>query len=366
MNKATINVIVKILCFSIPMYFMVIYIYKLNLNNNTVKNIFLWFFLLLLLINVIIPFIIGNSYQKIKKTSKYNRNLDNLLPPQDSCMIVSKKFNFNNFVMTVLLNMHLQGKINICNDKIKIKNLSNLTKIQKLIFEILTNINNIQFEEIKFEEINNNIKSNKNLTKNINNLKSEIYKDLFNKKIFDQKKYEKIKKIKLFSMLNLSMLGIDLVFIMSINYFKVEHLLLILFHIITIIIFISAKSNPKNEFKNEKMYSLIILIFLLIISYVIVGGYKNITLNLLLINLISSLLILTFSNPIILTNKGLQEYYKLKELENFIKDFSNLDDKEIKNVELWEEYLLYATAFGIPEKITNSIPQNLINFKLIL
>lgn len=365
MNKATINVIVKILCFSIPMYFIVTYIYKLNLNSNTIENIFLWFFLFLLLINVIISFIIGNSYQKIKKTSKYNRNLDNLLPPQDSCMIVSKKFNFNNFVMTVLLNMHLQGKINICNDKIKIKNLSNLTKIQKLIFEILTNINNIQFEEIKFEEINNNIKSNKNLTKNINNLKSEIYKDLFNKKIFDQKKYENIKKIKLFSMLNLSMLGIELVFIMSINHFKVEHLLLLLFHIITIIIFISAKSNPKNEFKNEKMYSLIVLIFLLIISYVIVGGYKNITLNLLLINLISSLLILTFSNPIILTNKGLQEYYKLKELENFIKDFSNLDDKEIKNVELWEKYLLYATAFGIPKKITNSIPENLINFKLI-
>ena len=56
----------------------------------------------------------------------------------------------------------------------------------------------------------------------------------------------------------------------------------------------------------------------------------------LLINIISSLLILIFSNPTVFTEKGLQEYYKLKELENFINDFSNLSilehvDLYIKN-----------------------------------
>ena len=365
MNKATINIIVKIFCFSIPMYFIVTYIYKLNLNNNTIKNIFFCFFLFLLLINIIISFIIGNSYQKIKKTKKYNRNLDNLLSPENACTIISKKFDFNNFIMTVLLNMHLQGKINICKDKIIIKNFSNLTNIQKLIFNILLNTNNFQLEEIKFEEINNNIKNNKNLTKDIDNLKSEIYKELFDNQILNQKIYKKIKNLKLFCMLNSCMLCIELIFFMSINNFENVHLLLILFHIASVIIVISSKNNSQNEFKNEKKYSLIVLIFLSIVIYFIVGSYKfDVSILLLLTNIISSLLILIFSNSIVLTEKGLQEYYKLKELENFIKDFSNLDDKEIKNIELWEEYLLYATAFGISEKIINTIPQNLINFKL--
>ena len=319
----------------------------------------------LLLINIIISFIIGNSYQKIKKTKKYNRNLDNLLSPENACTIISKKFDFNNFIMTVLLNMHLQGKINICKDKIIIKNFSNLTNIQKLIFNILLNTNNFQLEEIKFEEINNNIKNNKNLTKDIDNLKSEIYKELFDNQILNQKIYKKIKNLKLFCMLNSCMLCIELIFFMSINNFENVHLLLILFHIASVIIVISSKNNSQNEFKNEKKYSLIVLIFLSIVIYFIVGSYKfDVSILLLLTNIISSLLILIFSNSIVLTEKGLQEYYKLKELENFIKDFSNLDDKEIKNIELWEEYLLYATAFGISEKIINTIPQNLINFKL--
>ena len=143
MNKATIIALVKILCFSIPILYLLIYVYKLNLNNNTVKNIFLWFFLFLFLINIIISFIIGNSHQKIKKTKKYNRNLDNLLSPQDSCMIISKKFNFNNFVMTVLLNMHLQKKIVISNDKITLLKPNEFSDMEKFIFSILFSKNDL-------------------------------------------------------------------------------------------------------------------------------------------------------------------------------------------------------------------------------
>lgn len=362
MNKATIIALVKILCFSIPILYLLIYVYKLNLNNDTIKNIFLWFFLFLFLINIIISFIIGNSHQKIKKTKKYNRNLDNLLSPQDSCMIISKKFNFNNFVMTVLLNMHLQKKIVISNDKITLLKPNEFSDMEKFIFSILFSKNDLLSNQISLNQIKKNIKKRKNLKTYIKIIKLFKLKELFAKKIIDEEKYKKIMKLKLFISENLIFFIIELIALLIYIELDKNDLCILFVHFIAI--FFPIKS-PQDYLSNEKMSSIIFFILLSIILLIIIGNMKiNLLHILLLINIISSLLILIFSNPIVFTEKGLQEYYKLKELENFIKDFSNLDDKEIKNIELWEEYLLYATAFGISEKITDNIPQKLINFKL--
>ncbi len=62
-----------------------------------------------------------------------------------------------------------------------------------------------------------------------------------------------------------------------------------------------------------------------------------------------------------LTDKGKEERKKLYAIRNFLNDFSKLDEKEIPEVALWENYLVYATAFGIGDKVLKSMKIKLEN-----
>ena len=44
---------------------------------------------------------------------------------------------------------------------------------------------------------------------------------------------------------------------------------------------------------------------------------------------------------------------RLRGLRNFINDFSNFSDKHIKEIHLWQEYMVYAQLFDIADKIEN-------------
>lgn len=74
---------------------------------------------------------------------------------------------------------------------------------------------------------------------------------------------------------------------------------------------------------------------------------------LLIINAILTILInRKLSN---LTQKGIDEREKWKGLKKYMEDFSLLDEKEIPALEVWEEYLVYATVFGIADKVIKQL-----------
>lgn len=56
-----------------------------------------------------------------------------------------------------------------------------------------------------------------------------------------------------------------------------------------------------------------------------------------------------------LTQKGIDEREKWKGLKKYMEDFSLLDEKEIPALEVWEEYLVYATVFGIADKVIKQL-----------
>lgn len=58
------------------------------------------------------------------------------------------------------------------------------------------------------------------------------------------------------------------------------------------------------------------------------------------------------SNKIaVLTQEGADEKAKWIGLSNYMKDYSLLKEKEVPDLVLWEKYLVYATAFGISDKV---------------
>ena len=55
------------------------------------------------------------------------------------------------------------------------------------------------------------------------------------------------------------------------------------------------------------------------------------------------------------TDEGLNESEKWKGLKKFMENFSMLDKREIPELALWEHYLVYATAFGVADKVLKQL-----------
>ena len=56
-----------------------------------------------------------------------------------------------------------------------------------------------------------------------------------------------------------------------------------------------------------------------------------------------------------LTQKGEDEKQEWKGLKKYMEEFSLLKDKEVPHLVLWEKYLVYATVFGIAEKVIKQL-----------
>ena len=57
----------------------------------------------------------------------------------------------------------------------------------------------------------------------------------------------------------------------------------------------------------------------------------------------------------VFTQKGVDEIEKWKGLKKFMEEFSMLDKKELPEIVLWEKFLVYATVFGIAQKVLKQL-----------
>ncbi len=94
-------------------------------------------------------------------------------------------------------------------------------------------------------------------------------------------------------------------------------------------------------------------IFCIFFSFCSVGNDTPLGMVLFFISLICAR---TFRNPksvvsYKLTSEGNKYYPLWLGLKKFMLDFGKMDDKELPEVALWEKYLVYATMFGIADKV---------------
>lgn len=55
------------------------------------------------------------------------------------------------------------------------------------------------------------------------------------------------------------------------------------------------------------------------------------------------------------TQEGVDEQEKWKAFKKYMEDFSLLKEKDIPDLIIWEKFLVYATAFGIAEKVIKGL-----------
>lgn len=110
--------------------------------------------------------------------------------------------------------------------------------------------------------------------------------------------------------------------------------------------------KEKNKYIGLSIIYLIIMIFSISTGALIgiVGIMLGITLlvNAILCKIISS----RYSG---LTQKGINEKELWKGLKRYMQEFSLLKEREVPELVLWEKYLVYATAFGISERVIKQL-----------
>lgn len=133
------------------------------------------------------------------------------------------------------------------------------------------------------------------------------------------------------------------------------HLLLL-----SIVLLKKLIKSQAEKYSGKKIVSmsLLILIFLAIfigIIYLVVPN-KYICLDIFMIGM--SILIVRTDNLMTKNSKeALNDYYALQEIKYKISEYSLIKEEQINYMKLWDEYLIYAVAFGIPIQIVNKLKE---------
>lgn len=129
---------------------------------------------------------------------------------------------------------------------------------------------------------------------------------------------------------------------------------------------ISLGIHDKEQEKIYKKYSsstslfITILFFTIFITAIMISEVNTIVIGASAIVIISTIISMIMVGKAkkkvnIYTQKGVDEREKWKGLIKYMEDFSMLDEKEVPDIVLWEHFLVYATAFGIAEKVLKQL-----------
>lgn len=266
--------------------------------------------------------------KKIKPTQKltYYREIprNDSTPTEALALLVKQVGRFNNstylgrIFTATLLNLSLKKFLKFeQNDKIiTIKILEQapqgLASDEKVIFEYLKKATDKTNGQITTKELERYIKKSKSkVLKLAKDVDTATEQTLYQKQLAD--KEEKTKKTELTVKIELTvfaiLLGVAIPFISDI------------FTILTV--------SSVNVW-------IMMLLMLAVIVQLIVFCILNSKIN-------------------VLTQEGVNEREKWKGLKKYMEDFSMLDKREIPEVAIWENFLVYATVFGIAHKVLKQL-----------
>jgi len=260
--------------------------------------------------------IIRGKYKPTQKL-KYFREIPNKeTTPGEALFLLLKgktSLDMGNIFSATILDLKLKGYLEIKESnrgKIKIKIIKNASKelpvSEKIVFEFMKEI--IKDKEITIKKMQEIITRRSKLTsKMVKNLKDSIIDIQKGKGNFyeEDRKKEKFEKIY--------------------NFYYISLVCCIMFLLILIILTLEVPI----------LLTLVLLVILMIIN--------------------SILFLRIFKRDNVLTQKGVDEREKWKGLKKYMLDFSLLNEKEVYSIQIWEEYLVYATVFGIANKVIEQL-----------
>lgn len=116
---------------------------------------------------------------------------------------------------------------------------------------------------------------------------------------------------------------------------------------------VTKESVKENFYENlttvKSMVGLYTIMGFILISFHFSLGIINIlTLVVFIATIVFLIYIVAFTKK---TERGIEHYTKWKAFKKFLLDFGRFDEKELPEITLWERYLVYASIFGIADKV---------------
>lgn len=149
-------------------------------------------------------------------------------------------------------------------------------------------------------------------------------------------------------------IAIAVIIILPIVAFTI-HLILFMIVIFKKIIKSTAEKHSGKTIVSTSLLILLSMIVFITILYFVFPN-KYLCLDVLMIGI--AILIVKTDNLMTKHNKEvLNDYYSLQEIKYKIEEYSLIKDEQINYIKLWEEYLVYAVAFGISIPIVNKLKE---------
>lgn len=319
---------------------------------------------------LILSLIINNQ----KKTTDYRRDTSNLISPILAEAIIDGKIGLKELIMTTIVELNIRGNINIINnDTLELVSYDNLEIYEQSIVNLLFKNKTIKFSDINNTFANSN-KSTIQFTQKMSLIKECLLEKIYSMNIFSKGLTFLNKAIGLCTIL----ISINMPQILLNNSSSMKKFFFILSLLIT---FYYIKSNIGKKTIREEIitnnkrrtvidirivFLLILTVFIIISTSINVAKYHIIFFMFTLLAICLNIYIAYHSQGIILTKEGKEEKLKLVELKNYINDYSLIRNRDLESVIIWDKCLAYATAFGIPNKITNSIYEKWYNLNINL
>lgn len=105
--------------------------------------------------------------------------------------------------------------------------------------------------------------------------------------------------------------------------------------------------------KNAKPQTISALFLVMSFILAILIGVFSVVLPTIFLNVFISICFLIYTCCFFKrTKKGNEDYAKWMAFKKFLQDFGTFDTKELPEIALWERYMVYATVFGLAEKVS--------------
>ena len=368
--KESVKKIVKAsIWIAIVIGFYILFIMTMDKNKIVIdlnkRKLPLFIFFITSLLMFILSIIINRKI----KTKEIRKETNGLVSPILAEAVVDGKIALKEMLMTTIIELNIKGNIKIINNNtLELVSRDNLEKYEQSIVDLIFKKNIINFSDIN----NIFIKSNQGtieFSKKINECKAGIIEKIRGLNIFSKKLAilnMVITVISIFICINLTQLFMktsstyrQLFFWMSV--------LIIMYYVKKCI----NKSSIKNEILKERKRSslvlpIIIMIIILIFSIIYVSKSNIMFLIFAICTVILNIYTIYKSQANVLTKEGKNEQIELLKLKNYINKYSLIKNRDLESVIVWDEYLAYATAFGIPNKVTNTVYESWYNLNMNL
>lgn len=360
------------------------------------------------LLLLILPLIVSKTILKIshlidkarnrKMSEKYYRDILNGISCVELTFLDDNNVELKKDIVATLLELNLKKKIKFDNEKIIVvdNEPTNLTKHERYILNKLIELDdsliiNQNSFNIKIKYMLKkvfNIKNKKNYKDNAEYLDgtkhigfkvksiwkddafgAELLKDLKESKIVEEKAtdiWEKIyKRIKLFLLMTVTII---LIFGGSGDLNIGMHSIIIYSTLMSVLPFFDKEVY---EYMNQNVWCMLAYIFIemlifsgefTLVHYLSQPNYYDDTLMVLKYIFLGIILFVIFFDSImilkskrLLTKKGKDIKRKLCGLKMYLNDFSAMKSKDLNEIDLWDEYIIYSVVINENKKITRKV-----------